>query len=52
MAVSALITLLCGAVMKLTGWRWLSDYALPLSLILAMAAAIPLTSWLGTAPVA
>lgn len=52
MAVSALITLLCGAVMKLTGWRWLSDYALPLSLILAMAAAISLTSWLGTAPVA
>ena len=50
MAVSALVTLLCGAAMKLTGWRWISDYALPLSLILAMAAAIPLTAWLGAPP--
>lgn len=52
MAVSALVTLLCGALMKLTGWRWISDYALPLSLVLAMAAALPLTAWLGSAPVA
>ncbi len=52
MAVSALITLLCGLIMKKTGWRWIADYALPLSLVLAMAAAIPLTAWLGTAPVA
>ena len=50
MAVSALVTLLCGVAMKLTGWRWISDYALPLSLILAMAAAIPLTAWLGAPP--
>ena len=50
MAVSALVTLLCGAAMKLTGWRWISDYALPLSLVLAMAAAIPLTAWLGAPP--
>ena len=52
MAVSALITVACGLIMKKTGWRWISDYALPLSLVLAMAAAIPLTAWLGTAPVA
>ena len=52
MAVSALVTLLCGVAMKLTGWRWISDYALPLSLVLAMASAIPLTAWLGTAPAA
>ena len=50
MAVSALVTLLCCAAMKLTGWRWISDYALPLSLVLAMAAAIPLTAWLGAPP--
>ena len=52
MAVSALVTLLCGILMKVTGWRWISDYALPLSLVLAMAAAIPLTAWLGSAPTA
>ena len=50
MAVSALVTILCGLLMKKTGWRWISDYALPLSLVLAMAAAIPLTAWLGAAP--
>lgn len=50
MAVSALVTLVCGLIMKKTGWRWIADYALPLSLVLAMAAAIPLTRWLGTAP--
>ena len=52
MAISALITVACGLIMKKTGWQWISDYALPLSLVLAMAAAIPLTQWLGTAPVA
>lgn len=52
MAVSAIATLLCGILLKVTGWRWISDYALPFSLVLAMAAAIPLTSWLGAAPAA
>ncbi len=46
MAVSALIMIVCGLLMKKTGARWLNDYALPISLILGMASAIPITSWL------
>ena len=47
MAVSALVMLLCGLVMKVFKWRWVNDYALPISLIGGMAAAIPITAWLG-----
>ena len=47
MAVSALVMLLCGLVMKVFKWRWVNDYALPISLIAGMAAAIPITEWLG-----
>lgn len=47
MAVSAVIMLLCGLVMKVFKWRWINDYALPISLIGGMAAAIPITAWLG-----
>ena len=47
MAVSALVMLLCGLVMKVFKWRWVNDYALPISLIAGMAAAIPITAWLG-----
>ena len=46
MAVSALIMIVCGLLMKKTGARWLNDYALPISLILGMASAIPITNWL------
>lgn len=46
MAVSAFIMILCGLLMKKTGARWLNDYALPISLILGMASAIPITNWL------
>ena len=46
MIVSALVMALCGLVMKKCGWRWIGDYALPLSLILGMASAIPITGWL------
>ena len=46
MAVSALFMVLCGLLMKKTGARWLSDYALPMSLIVGMASAIPITAWL------
>ena len=46
MAVSALIMIICGLLMKKTGARWLNDYALPISLILGMASAIPITNWL------
>lgn len=47
MAVSAVTMLICGALMKITKARWISDYALPASLIIGMASAIPITAWLG-----
>ena len=50
MATSALVTLLSGLLLKVTKQRWIADYALPISLVAAMAAAIPLTNWLGSAP--
>ena len=46
MFVSAAVICLIGVLLKITKWRWLSDYALPISLILGMASAIPITSWL------
>ncbi len=47
MVVSALVMVLCGLLMKKLKWRWLNDYALPISLVLGMASAIPITAWLG-----
>jgi hypothetical protein len=37
----------CGLLMKKPKFAWLGDYALPVSLILGMASAIPITAWLG-----
>ena len=47
MAVSALVMVVCGLLMKKPKMKWLGEYALPISLVLGMAAAIPLTAWLG-----
>ena len=47
MALSALVMIICGLLMKKPKMKWLSEYALPISLILGMAAAIPLTALLG-----
>ena len=47
MAVSALVMIVCGLLMKLPKMKWLSEYALPISLVLGMASAIPITGWLG-----
>ncbi len=47
MVVSAVVMLVCGLLMKLTKARFINDYALPASLIIGMASAIPLTAWLG-----
>lgn len=47
MVVSALIMVACGLLMRKPRLKWLSEYALPISLVLGMAAAIPLTAWLG-----
>ena len=33
--------------MKKKAFSWLEDYALPISLVLGMASAIPITAWLG-----
>lgn len=47
MAVSALVMVICGLLMRKPGLKWLNDYALPISLVLGMASAIPITAWLG-----
>ena len=46
MGVSALVMILCGLLMRKPKLKWLSEYALPISLVLGMAAAIPFTAWL------
>ncbi len=51
MAASALIMVVCGLLSRFKYLKWMTDYALPLSLVGGMAAAIPLTAWLGAAPV-
>ena len=47
MLISAVVMVLCGALMKVTKKNWISDYALPISLIAGMISAIPITGWLG-----
>lgn len=46
MAVSAVVMVICGLAMKKPRLKWLSEYALPISLVAGMAAAIPITAWL------
>ncbi len=46
MLLSALVMSLAGLLYKTLKWRWISDYALPISLIAGMAGAIPITAWL------
>ena len=46
MVTSALVMVVCGLLMKLPKMKWLSEYALPISLVLGMASAIPFTAWL------
>jgi len=47
MAVSAIVMCVVGLAVKKFKYHWLSDYALPVSLVLGMASAIPITAWLG-----
>ena len=47
MAVSAVVMVICGLLMRRPKMKWLSEYALPISLIAGMAAAIPLTRLFG-----
>ena len=46
MLVSAVAMVICGTLMKKPKLKWLGEYALPISLVVGMAAAIPLTAWL------
>lgn len=47
MAVSAVVMAICGLIATSSKIRWLTDYALPMSLIAGMASAIPFTMLLG-----
>ena len=46
MATSAIVMVICGLAMRKPKLKWLSEYALPISLIAGMAAAIPISAWL------
>ena len=47
MLTSAITMVICGLLMRKPKLKWLSEYALPISLVVGMAAAIPFTTWLG-----
>ena len=47
MVVAALVMAICGTIATKSKIRWLTDYALPVSLVIGMASAIPFTAWLG-----
>ena len=47
MLTSAVVMAICGLIATKAKIRWLTDYALPMSLIVGMASAIPFTSLLG-----
>lgn len=47
MAVAAIVMAVCGIISKKCKIKWITDYALPFSLICGMASAIPFTMWLG-----
>ena len=45
--MSALLMLVCGLLIKVLKWSWLEQYALPLSMLGAMALSIPITAIMG-----
>ena len=47
MVAAALVMVVLGLLMRKPKLKWLGDYALPISLILGMVSAIPITAWLG-----
>ena len=49
MLISAILMCGCGILIKKLKWKWVNDYALPVCMVIGMAVAIPLTSWLGGA---
>lgn len=44
--ISAIIMCICGVLRGKFKWKWINDYALPICMVLSMAAAIPLSIWL------
>ncbi len=46
MLVSAVTMAVCGLLATKAKQRWMNDYALPISLVVGMACAIPITGWL------
>lgn len=44
MASSALVMVVCGLLVQKI--KWIADYALPLSMVMGMLSAIPITAWL------
>ena len=49
MVVAALTMSACGLLMKKLRFKWLNDYALPISMVMGMISAIPVTALLGGA---
>lgn len=47
MGVSAVVMVICGLLMRKPKLKWLNEYSLPISLVLGMASAIPISAWLG-----
>ncbi len=47
MAISGGIMAICGILMKKLNWKWLNDYALPISMLGSMALAIPISLLIG-----
>ncbi len=47
MIISALLMIVCGIFVKVFKIKWMEDYALPISMLGAMAMAIPITNLLG-----
>ena len=46
MVVSMAVMVCCGLLMRKPKLKWLSEYAMPISLVAGMASAIPFTAWL------
>ncbi len=44
--ISAVLMALCGLLLKITKWKWINDYALPVCMVLGMLSAIPLNIWI------
>lgn len=47
MLVSAVCMACFGLLIKVTRWNWLTDYALPVCMLVGMLSAIPITNWIG-----